>query len=776
MINSPDDFYESLRGLGVIVDDTSRAMYDRERAEREVAAENRKRIENLNRKYDDLSRAMSSFTRTVSGSDGSLAPLAQTAAKATTMIGGAATGLVKLLGNFASFFGPKGIIVGRILDAVAGTADKFKETAGEMASFVVEQFDKAYTTFEKLSDSGVVQTFEDLKESGESLKLNFADTFQLLSKNNRELAMLGGTAIAGRQEFTKLAEATAPMREEFQRLGISALEFREFQLSYIMQATRAGRGQKLTLDQQIEGSRTYIKELDALSKLTGVSRKDIQAQREARMRDVRYREGIAGLDKDTRKEIDGFLDVLGSMDKDLADGFKDLIATGGVPVTEAAQAAMLSLQQGGLNVQEIIEGLRNRSVRGLDAFQKVAGAAGKAANATSVLAKFVGAETTLTKNQVALRDLEARASTMTQEEYDKLRAQIEKNIEAEKGQNKNLADARVSMYDTGRKIEQLGTESELATRAISFLSEGINTLISQIYEWAGKKLPASMQTTIKLQAEINDLRKAEQQAIESENKIREQTEKYIQAEMEKPPYPDETPEQQRARITEALGDRYGLGAATARREKATQAREAAERRRAGQAISQEDLQKTYGLKFATRDIQREGADLNPKLIRLAQDIQEKIPGFVGLTSMNDNYHQGTSSPHTKGLALDFALNKPPSKEEGQLLMAKIKELGANVVYDEYNNPSLRSSGGHIHAEVAAKLGGVFSGATSGYPATLHGTEAVVPLPDGRTIPVVIKNPESMNAGWSMLAERIDTMIDLLEYNNRLQDNMFRSMS
>lgn len=35
-------------------------------------------------------------------------------------------------------------------------------------------------------------------------------------------------------------------------------------------------------------------------------------------------------------------------------------------------------------------------------------------------------------------------------------------------------------------------------------------------------------------------------------------------------------------------------------------------------------------------------------------------------------------------------------------------------------------------------GGIASGPTSGYPVALHGTEAVVPLPDGRTIPVSLK--------------------------------------
>jgi hypothetical protein len=41
-------------------------------------------------------------------------------------------------------------------------------------------------------------------------------------------------------------------------------------------------------------------------------------------------------------------------------------------------------------------------------------------------------------------------------------------------------------------------------------------------------------------------------------------------------------------------------------------------------------------------------------------------------------------------------------------------------------------------------GGVAKGSTSGYPAMLHGTEAVVPLPNGRSIPVELKDSGSTN--------------------------------
>ena len=56
-----------------------------------------------------------------------------------------------------------------------------------------------------------------------------------------------------------------------------------------------------------------------------------------------------------------------------------------------------------------------------------------------------------------------------------------------------------------------------------------------------------------------------------------------------------------------------------------------------------------------------------------------------------------------------------------------------------------SIGGSIGGIFSGSGGGVATGPTSGYPAILHGTEAVVPLPDGRSIPVAIEG-EGMGGG------------------------------
>ena len=54
------------------------------------------------------------------------------------------------------------------------------------------------------------------------------------------------------------------------------------------------------------------------------------------------------------------------------------------------------------------------------------------------------------------------------------------------------------------------------------------------------------------------------------------------------------------------------------------------------------------------------------------------------------------------------------------------------------------TGGMANPPAYASAGGVFSGKDGGYPAVLHGTEAVVPLPNGNSIPVELMNGGSQS--------------------------------
>jgi hypothetical protein len=62
--------------------------------------------------------------------------------------------------------------------------------------------------------------------------------------------------------------------------------------------------------------------------------------------------------------------------------------------------------------------------------------------------------------------------------------------------------------------------------------------------------------------------------------------------------------------------------------------------------------------------------------------------------------------------------------------------------------------------ISARKGGIAEGPTSGYTATLHGTEAIVPLPDGKNIPVMMSNP-ALGSGPSGLVSQISETVNSL---------------
>lgn len=69
---------------------------------------------------------------------------------------------------------------------------------------------------------------------------------------------------------------------------------------------------------------------------------------------------------------------------------------------------------------------------------------------------------------------------------------------------------------------------------------------------------------------------------------------------------------------------------------------------------------------------------------------------------------------------------------------------------------------------SAAMGGILSGPRSGYTATLHGTEAVVPLPDGRTIPVDMPDLSGVLNDQSALLSDVVSTLDGIVKNMKTQ--------
>ena len=80
-----------------------------------------------------------------------------------------------------------------------------------------------------------------------------------------------------------------------------------------------------------------------------------------------------------------------------------------------------------------------------------------------------------------------------------------------------------------------------------------------------------------------------------------------------------------------------------------------------------------------------------------------------------------------------------------------------------------------YVEKPYAMGGVAKGPVSGYSATLHGTEAVVPLPNGESIPVTMKTPTSSGEAQTQMIDVLQNQLSELRQQTALTYDMLKSM-
>jgi len=127
-----------------------------------------------------------------------------------------------------------------------------------------------------------------------------------------------------------------------------------------------------------------------------------------------------------------------------------------------------------------------------------------------------------------------------------------------------------------------------------------------------------------------------------------------------------------------------------------------------------------------------------------------------MQSAFDGLIQGTMSAKDAFASMAKSMLQSIAKIISELLVAKIltAALGGTGFGNFLGIPSGRS-GGMFEPVPGYSQGGIARGRDSGYPAILHGTEAVVPLPNGNAIPVEFKH----GAGSQMNNVTVNVSID-----------------
>ena len=230
------------------------------------------------------------------------------------------TGAARALSMIPVVGGVLGGVFGAVAGAVEGSVKSYQTAASVGATF-----------------NGSVQ---DMSRAASGAGMTLDQFANLLSSNAENLIYLGGTTESGAKAFAGLAKELqgSGAGAELQRLGFTTDQINSGMAKYIGILGKTGAIQGMSTSQIAAASGSYLKELDALAKITGTNRQELQKQQDALMADAQVRAAMAGMDAESQKQM---MNYITSFPAEQQKAIKDMIATGNVTSEEAIKLQSL---------------------------------------------------------------------------------------------------------------------------------------------------------------------------------------------------------------------------------------------------------------------------------------------------------------------------------------------------------------------------------------------------------------------------------------------------
>lgn len=646
-------------------------------------------------------------------------------------------------------------VVGGVLLGVATALGAFVGWLGLSATML----DALYDSYKSISKAGLSASdgFEAIADGAQALGYGLSKTgienfSRLLEGSSESLALMSGSAITGRKRLIEFGDIVRDdVGRELMNLGLAPEQIAEGVTAFVDNQVKLGRAQIMTNAQLRQGSVEYIKRLDQLSKLTGQNAKDIRAQMDANRRNERFRAYIerVRLEKGdvAAQTLEMNMAALAKTSTSTANSLMD-ISSGFADTDAGKQGVMSGLTRG------MVEAMTERLGGGFD---EINAAVGRTATTFGISMGQIGQYTRI------FGDLNEAFKLRGMSELDFKKA-TDAVIEEQKnqlvGQNKltkTQVDTVRSQMEVRDSLQNLILQGlEPAQGVLQFFTDAVlaaTNALEDMLSWFGVETPRKMEEKARVSRgqtiDQEQIRERDiQTSIASGAEIPAQMESGAAATPLRP-----------SMLGRALSS-IGLGPSAQQRPEDPLA----------------------GLNIRNRPEATGGGQATPELISTAKAIQELFPDAT-FSALNDVYHQENSpnSKHTVGRALDFFLSpaNTPTREQAAEIKKQLQQLpGVTKVRDEYyaDKDINTTRGSHFHVEMLN--GGIATGPKQGYQAMLHGTEAVVPLPGGRNIPVEFDNrfSDSIKKQLSVMQTQItkmDEMISVMKDNNAINSKILQ---
>lgn len=694
--------------------------------------ENRENFEALNPAIRSTGAIITSGGRAIGGG---LAEIGEKLA-----IGGAA------FGNLFAILGGAGLnLLGKALEGVSEEAAKAGVAFMEFSTAELNRVTGAYRELGNvgaITAGGMDQLYAASIEAGFSVS-QFAG---LVSRNAQGLAFATGSATESAKAISEITSAARPFQDQLLALGFGLEQQSQVFSDYIVMSRRLGRQQTRDYATLAEGAAEYAFELDELARLTGMSRQEAQKALEAQMSNVRFRATLAKAEAaggDTlvkairgtaagveafggRKLAEGFQDAFGGLGTESARQFE--IATGGLgrQIVENLRSGAISQDQALQQIQQSIQG-RLTSLGGMDFIERV----GK-----------IG--TVMDPMLLEMIEFSQRAG-VTAEDMGKLRQEQEKARTAQGDSTKSVIQALKSLQSIAMTMDQI-VKDQVFPNAASAVKTFTNILNVSIKTLA-KLLPDSDIAGIEARAEGGPVQKNSAYLVGEEgpelmvptthgtvvdaSKTDQIIEAYL-AQAKNIPNMKSMPYNFRGQ-SEMFPDPTARGRMPSLRDMVTYF-----------------MWEAHGGQGSWFDYTFDKASVSSlgSLIGLGRALDESTSPFA--LRLLTAGHQGAYNWK------DYDLNSDGYMD---IIEQGVVRALTSAGPDWYESAI---KGNHLYGY---KNGGIASGPKSGYSALLHGTEAVVPLPDGKSIPVE-SNQAELNSQVVQALESMSAILEQVATNTR----------
>ena len=651
--------------------------------------------------------------------------------------------------------GPVTMLIGG-LTMLAGGVVKLAKVAGEQSDALFKGFQDLSKSGGAASD-GMAGLFGDIQKLG----LGFQDLenyTQLISSSSKELALFGGSVIDGRKQFANIGKSMEPFRESLFNAGMTQVEINEASMAYLRLQSRIGQTQTKTTQQLADSARKYLIEQDALTKLTGMTRKEQEDSRE----EIRSQERFAGKlmemrakgQTDQAKALEDTFLILKSQSKEAAQGFAD-VSTGMI-TTDAAQKSYLATQGESMRTAQLITAGQLDAAQGA---QRVAAAHGRNADAMGASLGQIGIYNSTYGDLAA--DLRLRGMNdadigkqLQKIQEDQLKQGVKGGKAADAAQQAQT-DMRISQQKSMLALQGLVNYAVIpATSAIGKFTEAVESatlMLTKIINFFGfgktdttsKEEIAAANLVNQRKREVMDLEwKVTSARSEQDKQIAEQELKAAKAKLSVAKISERTAIKQSS-DSRVAGNATGstsaadpMGAipepSTASRPATTSSKSMAMPSTTGgpKEVSYRDYIKFTGGTGSEDHFNKMQPDVKAAFAQMAQ-------AYNANTGKKLQINSAYRSPEEQA-GVDSGTNPKaaPGKSKHNIGRAvdiqssQVREMDATGLLKQYGFNTLADDPPHIFM----RNGGVASGPESGYPATLHGTEAVIPLKNG-SVPV-----------------------------------------